>query len=692
MENKHQPEKIADRFQIVEIIGSGGVGTVYKAIDPMLNKEVAVKVLNHNADGTTAARLQREAIAAGKLNHPHICRIDNFGQTQDGAPYMVMEYLKGQDLASKIKADGAIDLESALEIAIQICGALSYAHKTGIVHRDLKPANVLLLDTANDAVFTKLLDFGVATLESRKGDLTEVGAIVGSPLYMSPEQVKGEEAKAVSDIYSFGCMLFEMLTGKPPLKAESVIETLALHKNTEAPLLSEYGDYPPNLVALMRDCLAKDPADRPQNASDVLSRLENIQQEVLNPKEIATPAHDPEAELRELRKRRTIAIASILVGVMIVLGGGYIIKDVYSRRAIPETKVSKSPLQGVDDKYFGDTKSAVNLFYSDGDQSRGTRLRAIPDTTDDDMKVLKGRKFRALCMDGAPIDGSGFQYILDSGVEALSLELTRVSDKNSHYFAQMPRLRSISLYSDALTDKGITPMADLSKFSTMEIGSENLTDAGIAEFKNLQNITFLHLRGSKMTVDCLKHLGKLNKLKTITLDKIAIKGDLSLMLKNFPSLKSFSIEEPPVLEVDSLKSLANTSVKSLQIFNTKINAEQFKAITNNSNFVSLTFSNTVFDGEYFASLAQLKGLYQLNLHNMKVISMQTIEDLCKVKNLTHIEFARSDVNQKNLSGLLNHQSLQYLNFHDCILMNSDMTDRFNKEYKARWGREVSIYF
>lgn len=687
-----QPEKLADRYQIIDTIGSGGVGTVYRAIDPILSKTVAVKVLQHNSDGTTAARLQREAIAAGKLNHPHICRIDNFGQTQDGSPYMVMEYLEGHDLASQIKNGGALDLESSLEIAIQICGALSYAHKNGIIHRDLKPANVLLLDANNDTIFTKLLDFGVASLDTRKGDLTEAGAIVGSPLYMSPEQIKGEEAGAVSDIYSFGCMLFEMLTGKPPLKGDSVIETLALHKNAEAPLLSEYGDYPPQLVALLKDCLAKDPALRPQNASEVLSRLESIQQEVLNPKETSAPAHDADAELREKRKKRTIVLSSVLVGALVATGLGFIVKDVLSRRTIPETRSNKCAFEGVDEVFFGDNKNPINLFYPDGDQSRDTRLRAVPDVTDEDMKVLKGKRIARLCMDGAPITGSGFQYILDSGIEVLSLELTRVSDANTHYLSEMKRLRSVSLYSDALTDAGIKPMSDLRHFTALEIGSENLTDAGVAEFKNLDNISFLHLRGSKMTVNCLKHLGRLDKLLTLSLDKMSIRGDLSVVLKNFPELKTLSIEEPPVLEVESLKSLAATTVKSLHILNTKLNTDQFKAITSNYNYTTLTFSNTVFEGEHFADLAQNKMLHNLNLYNMRKISQKTIADICKAKNLTHLEFVKSDFTQENLNGLLEHPTLKYLNFHDCVIIGVDMTDSFNKEYKSRWGREVEIHF
>lgn len=692
MDAKQHPEKLADRYQVIDIIGSGGVGTVYRAIDPVLNKEVAVKVLKHNSDETTAVRLQREAMAAGKLNHPHICRIDNFGQTQDGSPYMVMEYLNGHDLATQIKSNGALDLPSALEIAIQICGALSYAHKHGIIHRDLKPANVLLLDTKNDDIFTKLLDFGVASLESKKGDLTEVGAIVGSPLYMSPEQVKGEETQAVSDIYSFGCMLFEMLTGKPPLKGESVIETLALHKNTPAPLLSDYGDFPPLLVALVKDCLAKDPSARPQSVSDVLSKLEIIQQEVLNPKESSAPVFDAEAALREQKKKRTILVSSLLVGALAVVGLGFIIKDVFSRKAIPAQGLNKCAFDGVTENYFGDYKDPSLLFHPDGDQSRGIRMRAVPDVTDDDMKALKGKHFSRLCMDGAPINGSGLKYILDSGVEILSLELTRVSDENTHYFAEMRRLQGLSLYSDVLTDAGIEPMSDLRKFTMLEIGSENITDAGLAHFKHMDNITFLHLRGSKLSVNCLKSFSKLNKLKTLILDKIAIKSDLSGLTKSFPSLSTFSMENPLELAPESIESLGATKIQALHFFNTKLNEKQFQAITTISHLGALTFSNTEFDGEYFSKLQSMKNLQYLNIFSTKRISDKTLADICKLKQVTHLDFSRSDINQNNLMKLLRHPTLQYLNFHDCVQVNINMTDEFRQAYKSLWGRDIQIFF
>lgn len=693
METKGQPEKIADRYEVIDTIGSGGVGTVYKAMDPLLNKEVAVKILKRNSDGNTAARLQREAMAAGKLNHPHICRIDNFGQTADGSPYMVMEYLKGQDLASQIKSSGALRLESALEIGIQVCCALSYAHKNGIVHRDLKPANVLLLNSKNDAVFTKLLDFGVASLESQKGDLTQAGAIIGSPLYMSPEQIKGEEVGPPSDIYSFGCMLFEMFTGEPPLKGNSIVETFALHKNAEAPSLSNYGNFPESLVSLISECLAKDPDNRPKNAGEVLTRLEKIQHDFLNPVTTSTSFNSEDAELKEKRKKRTILLSTITVGTLAALSLGFIIKDICTRKAIPETKVlRKCAMEDVPEVFFGDARNARDLFPPERDQSRGASLRAVPTVTDQDMKVLKGRKMYRLCMDGTPIDGSGLQYVLDSGLQNLSLGLTRVTDENTHYLTELKKLRTLNLKSDLLTDEGIKPLSGLSGLTFLTVDSDNITNGAISNFNKLVNLQYLHIGGKNLTADCLKNLNKPKKLHTLTLDGMAIKGDLSGALSEIPKLFALIFQEPLLLESESIKSLSNSTVNNLSFVNMKVSAEQFKAITSIQKVKRLCFNNVEFEGENFAGLKDMQSLGVLNMMNIKKFSNKTMEDISKNKRITDLEIVKSDFSEENLKTLLKHPGLRYLNLHDCFLLESDMIESFRAEYKSCWGRDLEIAY
>lgn len=214
------PEKIAERYQIKGIIGSGGMGVVLLGYDPNLGIDVAIKMLQKEASDKEVARLQREAMLAGRLNHIHIGKVYDFGTAEDESPYMVMEYFKGQTLSDLIRYKNRLSFEEARPIFIQLCEALLHAHHQGIVHRDLKPSNVFLARQGqgiHGPANVKLLDFGVAKVEASSGEITAAGSIVGSPAYMSPELAEGIDADHRSDIYSLGCLMFETLVGTPPI-------------------------------------------------------------------------------------------------------------------------------------------------------------------------------------------------------------------------------------------------------------------------------------------------------------------------------------------------------------------------------------------------------------------------------------------------------------------------------------------
>src|SRR5271169_5068739 len=248
-------------YQILAPIGAGGMGEVYRANDPRLNRDVAIKV----SASQFSERFEREAKAIASLNHPHICQIYDVGQN-----YLVMELIEGTPLR------GPLAPEQALRYALQICDALDAAHKKSITHRDLKPANILV--TASGV---KLLDFGLAKVGTNSAapgsddatqslDLTEVGTVLGTASYMSPEQAKGEPADARSDIFSFGVELYEMLSGRRAFSKNSAIETMAaIVRDEPAPV-----DAPPNLSAVVTRCLNKFPAGRFQTMGEVRAALE----------------------------------------------------------------------------------------------------------------------------------------------------------------------------------------------------------------------------------------------------------------------------------------------------------------------------------------------------------------------------------------------------------------------------------
>lgn len=212
MDSENIPELIAERYQVKGVLGKGGMGTVLHAFDPFLGIEVALKYMHSNDSGLTAARMQKEASAAGRLKHANIARVYDFGKTAQDVPYMVTELLLGKSLAQKLQElrPDLMNAKEAVSIFIQICDGLRAAHAASIVHRDLKPDNVFVLDDGT----IKLVDFGIAQIGDAGQTNTPTYATTsrgfeGSPLYMSPEQARSEETDARSDIYSFGCLMFD---------------------------------------------------------------------------------------------------------------------------------------------------------------------------------------------------------------------------------------------------------------------------------------------------------------------------------------------------------------------------------------------------------------------------------------------------------------------------------------------------
>jgi serine/threonine protein kinase len=254
------------------------MGQVYKARDTRLNRTVAIKVLppEFASRPDWKQRFEREAQTIASLNHPHICTLHDVGQ-QDGIDYLVMEFLEGQTLAQRLER-GALPLDEALKIATEVADALDKAHRQGIVHRDLKPANVMLTKGG-----VKLLDFGLAKPTAQSvpfqnsnvptagppANVTAEGTILGSLQYMSPEQLQGKEADARSDLFSFGCVLYEMLTGKQAFEGQSAASVIAAILEREpAPL-----NLSVPLERVIRACLVKDPDGRFQNALDLKTAL-----------------------------------------------------------------------------------------------------------------------------------------------------------------------------------------------------------------------------------------------------------------------------------------------------------------------------------------------------------------------------------------------------------------------------------
>jgi eukaryotic-like serine/threonine-protein kinase len=271
---------LAGNYEILEFLGQGGMGVVYKARHALMDRVVAIKMLQAAliTDSMSVKRFQQESKAASRINHPNVISVFDFGISPTGQPYIVMDFLAGTSLATIIKTDGQVGVERTIKILTQACDGLNHAHRQGVIHRDLKPSNIVLIEFNGERDFVKVVDFGVAKItgSSESQRLTQFGEVCGSPVYMSPEQCRGEDLDPRSDIYSIGCVMYESLTGQLPILGKSMVETMSRHV-TEMP--RSFNEARPDLYIPERlehvvfKALAKNREDRHQSMEELSQDL-----------------------------------------------------------------------------------------------------------------------------------------------------------------------------------------------------------------------------------------------------------------------------------------------------------------------------------------------------------------------------------------------------------------------------------
>lgn len=331
------------KYELVRLVGQGGMGKVYEAINSTIGKRVALKMLDNEVakHRDAVARFHREAQAASAAESPHIVEIFDSGITDDGVPFIVMELLRGESLASLLKREPKLSAEETKRIMVMVLRGLARAHEAGIVHRDLKPDNIFLVDRQPEPTFAKILDFGISKIERTRTTttLTREGTVLGTPSYMSPEQAQGEsDVDARSDLWSVGAILYECLGGRPPFEGITYEQIIVRICTTSPQSIRELApDTSPRLVDIVERCLARERSARFASASEVLAalgdgplssgavRIQSVNPMALTPTLEAPARADLPGPSNALRSKYTVPIglgALVCSGAFVVWGMG----------------------------------------------------------------------------------------------------------------------------------------------------------------------------------------------------------------------------------------------------------------------------------------------------------------------------------------------------------------------------------
>ena len=390
---------IADRYELEQPLGGGAMSAVWLARDRELERKVAVKLLANDADRT---RFEREAHAVAALSHPNICQLYDYGEAEDG-PYMILEYLPGGTLEDRLAGDGPLPDDEVTRIAREIAAGLAHAHERSLVHRDLKPANILF--DAEDRA--KIGDFGIARIAGA-GVLTQAGTVLGTAAYISPEQAAGEQATPASDVYSFGAILYRMLTGRTPFVSDSAMELVRMHRDEEPPPVERHRpDAPAALGALAYAALAKDPAERPRDGGALLTELTagagattllaTAPTEAIGPSAAAPPTQVlPRAGRRRSGRRALLplAVAAIALVAAAGVGAAYMLTDGGGSDSGTPSPTLKLPTVGTDSTSTAAPTTTAPATTAEETQSTSSTRRTSTEQTTTEQTTTRATSTR----------------------------------------------------------------------------------------------------------------------------------------------------------------------------------------------------------------------------------------------------------------------------------------------------------
>ncbi len=681
-------ETLKDRYKLLGVLGEGGMSVVFKAQDLRLNSLVAIKVLHQDPEGLGAARLQREAQTSARLSCINVARVFNFGQTQDGTPYMVMEMLDGIGLDKLIKDKGRLDYTEAVPIFKQICNGLKAAHNHEIVHRDLKPSNILLIKT-KDSWQVKILDFGIAQIETDQ-KLTRTGALLGSPSYMSPEQIENSNVDIRTDIYSFGCLMFETLSGQTPFKGSTSLETLAMHKNVAPPLISEIANnVPPPLAELLDKCLQKLPERRPQNVAEIEAVLNEIENDGSDKGTAAENIVDTGVS------KKTVPLSSIILPVLVLSLGtcAYFGFQVFNaqKEAIKIKDSTPKSIEQNEPKLPPRIGSQECKFKAYGDPlnpSKGLSVVGGADIEDNDLQSLYLENIESLKINSKELTGSGLKYLKGLKITRLELKDTNITSDNLKYLADLKNLSELILHSPHLDDEALEAISYIKNLTHLSLDAGTFSDKGFANLAKLEKLSAITLINLKFTDKDLKPLSRIKSLTTVRIiDCTNVSPDIGVTIAELHKLETVFINHP--LSNASYKALARTKMIAFNLKNRIITPKEFDDICSVKSLWRIGFIHAHVTDDNYSDLLTLPHLARFEISRTEKISDSLISTLSK-SNIRYLDISFSGLRQDQLEKLLSVKSLEQIWCTNCTYLSGKQLEEFRKLFEAKHHKPLQL--
>ena len=554
------PRLLLGDYLIVERIGGGGMGEVFKAVHRHMARTVALKIIKHSPAGRADAadRFRREVQAAAQLSHENIVRAYDAG-VDEGIPYLVMEYRDGCDLARHVREQGPIPWKTALGYIIQAARGLDHAHRHGILHRDVKPGNMLLDDEGT----IKVLDLGLAafqlprqSLDTNEQELTQSGALLGTEKYMAPEQAENaKNASPRSDIYSLGCTLYTLLTGRPLYDFPTRVEMLIAHRQHPVPdLPKEVLDSCPQLGATFRRMVAKEPGKRYASMGEVISDLESCLHSLPRHGETVTylpsdedrPPALPSISRSLLRRRRTWIGAAAILGVLVAMAI-YFERSVFPQDRSAAEQVLK--LGGTARIKTADgSQQDVRLFANlpkEPFELQSAQLTSTELSESDLSQIAAATRLTELVLAQCSFSDSALRGLRgQSSLIRLQFNHAKnVDDTSLYYLSQLPSLTDLELSGTQVAGPGLRHFANRSNLRRLYLAETLITDDALKYLQSLPALERLDLRGTRVTNSGLDHLRRLPALRYLVLSDTKIDDRGLVQLQQMKQLQQLYISQ-----------------------------------------------------------------------------------------------------------------------------------------------------